>query len=151
MTSIVTLAFLHHATAFLLVAVVTVELVLMREVTLATARSLIRMDAVYGVAALVMLVVGFLRVFYTEKGSAYYFHSIPFIGKITLFAIVGLLSIYPTRQFLSWRAPLKQNRVPAVDDGMRRKIRLILHIELTLLFLMMLCATMMARGIGVFS
>src|SRR5262245_44814454 len=71
MTSTVTLAFLHHATAFLLVAVVTVELVLMRELTLTTARSLLRMDAVYGVAALVMLAVGFLRVFYTEKTPAY--------------------------------------------------------------------------------
>lgn len=151
MTSIVSLAFLHHAAAFLLVAVVTVELVLMRELTLTTARSLVRMDAVYGVAALVILTVGFLRVFYTEKGSAYYFHSAPFIAKITLFAAVGLLSIYPTRQFLSWRKSLKDNRVPAIDDGTRRKIRLVLHIELTLLFLMMLCAAMMARGIGVFS
>jgi putative membrane protein len=151
MTSIVTLAFLHHAAAFLLVAVVTAELVLMRELTLATARSLLRMDAVYGVAALVILAVGFLRVFYTEKGSAYYFHSVPFIAKITLFAAVGLLSIYPTRQFLSWRKSLKDNRVPALDDGTRRKIRMVLHIELTLLFLMMLCAALMARGIGVFS
>ena len=151
MTSIVTLAFLHHAVAFLLVAVVTVELVLMRELTLTTARSLVRMDAVYGVAALAILVIGFLRVFYTEKGSAYYFHSIPFIVKIALFAIVGLLSIYPTKQYLSWRKSLKENRVPAVDDRVRRKIRMILHIELTLLFLMMLCAAMMARGVGVFS
>ena len=151
MTSIVTLAFLHHATAFLLVAVVTAELVLMRELTLSTARSLVRMDAVYGVAAIVILVIGFLRVFYTEKGSAYYFHSIPFIAKIALFAIVGLLSIYPTKQFLSWRKSLRENRVPAVDDRVRRKIRMTLHIELTLLFLMMLCAAMMARGIGVFS
>ncbi|HZF28461.1 MAG TPA: DUF2214 family protein [Gammaproteobacteria bacterium] len=151
MTSIVTLAFLHHAVAFLLVAVVTVELVLMRELTLTTARSLVRMDAVYGVAALAILVIGFLRVFYTEKGSAYYFHSIPFILKIALFAIAGLLSIYPTKQYLSWRKSLKENRVPAVDDRVRRKIRMILHIELTLLFLMMLCAAMMARGVGVFS
>ena len=151
MTSIVTLAFLHHAVAFLLVAVVTVELVLMRELTLTTARSLVRMDAVYGVAALAILVIGFLRVFYTEKGSAYYFHSIPFIAKIALFAIVGLISIYPTRQYLSWRKSLKENRVPAVDDRVRRKIRMTLHIELTLLFSMMLCAAMMARGVGVFS
>jgi putative membrane protein len=151
MTSIVTLAFLHHAVAFLLVAVVTVELVLMRELTLVTARSLLRMDAVYGVAAGLILVIGFLRVFYTEKGAAYYFHSIPFIAKISLFAVVGLLSIYPTRQFLSWRKLLKENRVPVVDDGTRRKIRLVLHIELTLLFLMMLCAAMMARGVAVFS
>jgi putative membrane protein len=151
MTSIVTLAFLHHAVAFVLVAVVTVELVLMRELTLTTARSLLRMDAVYGVAAMLILVIGFLRVLYTEKGAAYYFHSIPFIAKIALFAVVGLLSIYPTRHYLSWRKSLKENRVPVVHDGTRRKIRLILHTELTLLFLMMLCAALMARGVAVFS
>ncbi|HET8697811.1 MAG TPA: DUF2214 family protein [Gammaproteobacteria bacterium] len=151
MTSIVSLAFLHHAAAFLIVGLVTAELVLMREVTLITARSLLRMDAVYGVAAVFLLVIGFLRVFYTEKGAAYYFHSIPFIAKIALFAVVGLLSIYPTRQYLSWRPLLKDNRVPAIDAGTRRKIRLILHVELTLLFLMMLCAAMMARGVAVFS
>jgi putative membrane protein len=151
MTSIVSLAFLHHAAAFLIVGLVTAELVLMREITLVTARSLLRMDAVYGVAAVFLLVIGFLRVFYTEKGAAYYFHSIPFIAKISLFAVVGLLSIYPTRQYLSWRPLLKENRVPAIDAGTRRKIRLILHVELTLLFLMMLCAAMMARGVAVFS
>ena len=149
MTSIVTLAFLHHAAAFLLVAVVMVELVVMRnELTLSSARSLVRMDAIYGVAATVVLVVGFLRVLYTEKGAAYYFASGTFIAKIALFAIVGLISIYPTMHFLRWRKPLRQQQLPVLASDVQRKIRMILHIELTLLFLMMLCAVMMARGIG---
>ena len=149
MTSIVTLAFLHHAAAFLLVAVVMVELVVMRnELTLSSARSLVRMDAIYGVAATVVLVVGFLRVLYTEKGAAYYFASGTFIAKIALFAIVGLISIYPTMHFLRWRKSLRQQQLPVLATDVQRKIRMILHIELTLLFLMMLCAVMMARGIG---
>jgi putative membrane protein len=148
MTSTITLAFLHHAAAFLLVAVVTVELVLLKhELSLSSARSVLRMDAAYGIAALVLLVVGFLRVFYTEKGSAYYFHSGPFIAKITLFVIVGLLSIRPTLQFMSWRKALAAGQVPALDDATRRRIRVTLHVELTLLFVIMLCAVMMARGI----
>ena len=61
MTSSALFAFLHHAAAFLLVAVVTVELVLMRgEITVATARTLLRMDSVYGVSAVVLLIVGFI-------------------------------------------------------------------------------------------
>lgn len=148
MTSNITLAFLHHAAAFLIVAVVTVELVLLKhELTLGSARSLLRMDAAYGIAAVVLLAVGFLRVFYTEKGSAYYFHSGPFIAKITLFVIVGLLSIRPTIQFLSWRKALAAGQVPVLDDTTRRRLRVTLHIELTLLFVIMLCAVMMARGI----
>jgi putative membrane protein len=149
MTSIVTLAFLHHVAAFLLVATLMVELVCLRnELTLSSARSILRMDAVYGIAASAVLVVGFLRVFYTEKGAAYYFVSGTFIAKIALFAIVGLLSIYPTVQFLRWRKALRQQQLPVLADDTRRKIRMILHIELTLLFLMILCAVMMARGIG---
>ena len=124
MTSTITLAFLHHAAAFLLVAVVMVELVLMRgDLTLGSARSLVRMDAVYGIAAAVILIVGFLRVFYTEKGSAYYFHSGTFLAKFALFVIVALLSIYPTMQFMlgAKRSPPSRCRRsmprPGVESG----------------------------------
>jgi putative membrane protein len=151
MTATVTLAFLHHAAAFLIVAVLMVELVLMKgELTLTSARSLVRMDAVYGIAAAVLLAVGFGRVFYTEKGGYYYLHSGTFIAKLVLFLIVGLLSIYPTLEFLSWRKMLKQGQTPSLADDRRRKIRLIVHIELTLLFVIMLLAVMMARIIGFF-
>jgi putative membrane protein len=151
MTSIVTLAFLHHAAAFVIVGVLTAELVVLRgELSLVSARSVLRIDAAYGVAAAVLLVVGFLRVFYTEKGAAYYFHSGPFLVKIALFLIVGLLSIYPTWQFLGWRGALRAGRAPTLDESVRRRVRMVLHIELTLLFVIMLCAAMMARGIGYF-
>lgn len=149
MTSSALFAFLHHAAAFLLVAVVTVELVLLRgELTIASAKTLLRMDAVYGVSAMVLLAVGFVRVFYTEKGSDYYFHSGPFLVKLVLFIVVGLLSIVPTMQFLGWRNALKAGQVPALDAATRRRVRIIIHIELTALFVIMLCAALMARGIG---
>jgi putative membrane protein len=149
MTSSALFAFLHHAAAFLLVAVVMVELVLMRgEITVATARTLLRMDSVYGASAVLLLIFGFVRVFYTEKGADYYFHSGPFLAKLTLFIIVGLLSIVPTVKFLGWRKTVQAGQAPAVDDATRRRIRMIIHTELTLLFLIMLCAALMARGIG---
>ncbi|HKS58811.1 MAG TPA: DUF2214 family protein [Steroidobacteraceae bacterium] len=149
MTASALFAFLHHAAAFLLVAVVTVELVLVRgEITVATARTLLRMDSVYGASAVMLLIVGFIRVFNTEKGADYYFHSGPFLAKLTLFIVVGLLSIVPTVKFLGWRKALRAGQAPAVDDATRRRIRMIIHTELTLLFLIMLCAAMMARGIG---
>jgi putative membrane protein len=149
MTTSALFAFLHHAAAFLLVAVVTVELVLMRgEINVTTARTLLRMDSVYGASAVVLLIVGFIRVFHTEKGHDYYFHSGPFLAKLALFLIVGLLSIVPTVKFLGWRKALKAGQAPALDDATRRRIRMVIHTELTLLFLIMLCAALMARGIG---
>ena len=143
------LAFLHHLSAFVVFAALMTELVLTKPpLTIESARSTLRMDAVYGGAALVLLIVGFLRVFYTEKGSFYYFHSAAFITKIVLFAIVGLLSIYPTLQFMSWRGSLKAQQVPVFDAARRRSVRRVIHLELTLLAVIMLCAVMMARGLG---
>src|SRR4051794_29768592 len=105
-------AFLHHVAAFALVAAVVAEFVLLKgELTIENVRKLLAVDAIFGASAGIVLIIGFLRVFYFEKGADYYFHSIPFIAKIAVFAAVGLLSIYPTLEFLSWRKSLRENRV----------------------------------------
>jgi putative membrane protein len=148
MTATVTAAFIHHAAAFLLVGALMVELVVLRnELTTASARSVLRMDMVYGISALVLLIAGFVRVFYTEKGAAYYFASGSFLVKLTLFVVVAVLSIYPTMKFIGWRKALREQRLPDFDAATRRKVRMLLHIELTLVFVIILMAIMMARGL----
>jgi putative membrane protein len=148
MTATITAAYLHHLAAFLVVATLMVELVLLKgELTATSARSVLRMDMVYGIAALIVVAIGFVRVFYTEKGSAYYFDSGSFLLKLALFIAVGLLSIYPTIQFLGWRKALREGRLPDFDLGTRRKVRMLIHIELTLLIVIILMAIMMARGV----
>jgi putative membrane protein len=148
MTATITAAFIHHAAAFLIVAALMVELVVLKnELTVTSARSVLRMDMVYGIAALVLLVVGFVRVFHTEKGSDYYFDSGAFLMKLGLFIVVGLLSVSPTIRFMSWRKALRDGRVPDFDARARRKVRMVIHIELTLLFVIILMAIMMARGV----
>jgi putative membrane protein len=142
-------AFVHHVAAFALVAALALQFALIREeLTFRSARRLQVADAVVGVSALVVLVVGFLRVFYFEKGSAFYFHNGAFIAKISLFVLVALLSIYPTVTFLSWRPTMKEGRLPAVDLAKVRRVRAILHWELAGAVLIILCAALMARGIG---
>lgn len=142
-------AFLHHLAAFTLVSALAVELILTREdITLKIVRKLLVTDMLFGISASVILVVGFLRVFYFEKGSTYYFNSIPFIAKISLFVLVGLLSIVPTMEFLSWRKPLRLGQIPAVSEERLRKIRTIIHAELTGVVLLILCAALMAKGVG---
>jgi putative membrane protein len=142
-------AFLHHIAAFVLFAAIVVEFVVIRDpISLHTARRLLRADAIVGLSAAVVLVVGILRVIYFEKGADYYMHSVPFMTKITLFVLVALLSIYPTVRFMSWRAAIKQGQAPSVDAGTLRTLRLILHVELTGIVVLILMAAMMARGIG---
>ena len=142
-------AFLHHVAAFALVTALTVEFVLIRgTLTVESARKILRFDAVYGISASALLIVGLLRVFYFEKGAGYYFHSAPFIVKLVLFAAVGLLSAYPTIEFLSWRKALRQGQLPVADPRKLRVIRSIMHWELAGVVLILLCAALMARGIG---
>jgi putative membrane protein len=140
-------AFLHHVAAFTLVAAVAIEFVLLRgELTLWAARRLQAADAILGIAATVLLMVGLSRVFWFEKGPAYYFHSHAFLTKFALFIIVALLSIVPTLEFLSWRQATKAGQVPAVAASKLKRVRMILHIELAAIVLILLCAAIMAKG-----
>lgn len=142
-------AFVHYVAAFTLVAALVVEFVLVRdELTIRRARQLQLADMALGAAAGVVLVAGLLRVFYFEKGAAYYFHNLAFLAKLSLFVIVALLSIYPTVEFLSWRKAVKQGQAPMVSDRKLRALRRVIHWELAGIVLIILCAALMAKGIG---
>ena len=142
-------AFLHHIAAFTLFAALVVELILIREVlTVGTARRLQVADMVFGISAGVLIVVGLLRVFYFEKGAYYYFHTWTFIAKLALFVIIGLVSIVPTREFLSWRKAVKQGQAPSVSPDKVRSLRSIMHWELVGVVLIILMAALMAKGVG---
>lgn len=140
-------AFLHHVAAFALVAALAVEFVLIKqELTAATARKLAVTDAVLGASAGVLLVAGLLRVFYFEKGAAYYMSSHAFLTKFSLFVIVALLSIVPTIEFLSWRKALKAGQAPVIAAPKLKRLRMIIHMELAAVVIILLCAAIMAKG-----
>ena len=140
-------AFLHHLCAFALVSALAIEFTLIRgELTLTSARRLLLTDMVYGIAAGALLVVGLLRVFFFEKGADYYFHSHAFLTKLLLFVVVGLLSIIPTMEFLSWRGAVRASQVPAIDAKKMRRVTAVIHGELLAIVIILLCAAIMARG-----
>jgi putative membrane protein len=142
-------AFLHHVAAFMLVAALVVEFVLIRDaLTLDNARKLLLADLIFGASAGAVLVIGLLRVFFFEKGAAYYFHSGPFIAKLVLFGAIALLSIHPTVTFLSWRTSVRQGQPPVVDERRIRLIRALIHWELAGVVFLILCAALMAKGVG---
>jgi putative membrane protein len=109
------LASLHHLAAFALVAIVACELVLLRPgIDGATAKRIGMLDGFYGLAALLLLVAGFGRVFLGAKGGDFYLGSLAFWAKITLFLGIGCLSILPTLRFMAWR-----RRVTGIRLGRR--------------------------------
>jgi putative membrane protein len=142
-------AFLHHLCFIAIMIALFAEILLLKEApTLATAAKIRRYDALYGIAALLVIAVGALRVVYFEKGPGYYMHSAAFMAKMALFAAAGLLSIYPTVSFLKWGTAISQGVAPVLADAERRRLRLAVHVEAGLMLLVVLCAALMAKGNG---
>ena len=143
------MAFLHHLFAFTLVACVVYEFIAYRKgLSIEEARRIQRADLMYGISAGLLLVVGLLRVFFFEKGPAFYSHNPFFWLKMNAFLVVGLLSIDPTIRYLRWNKVLKENRAPEIDDKEFRRTRLLLWLEVIGLAVILFAAAMMARGIG---
>ena len=143
------MAFLHHLFAFTLVACVAYEFIAYRKgLTLEEARRIQRVDLFYGISVGLLLIVGLLRVFFFEKGAAFYSASPFFWVKMAAFLIVGLFSIDPTIRYIRWNKTISENKTPEINDKEFKRTRIILWFEVIGLAIIMLAAAFMARGIG---
>ncbi|HEY7039255.1 MAG TPA: DUF2214 family protein [Methylomirabilota bacterium] len=110
-------------------------------------RRLLAADNVWGVAAVLWIVTGLLRVFGgLEKGTEFYLQSRLFWVKMALFASVLLLEIRPMVTLIRWRMQLARGR--AVDTSPARTLYTINHAELAIVVIMVFVASFMARGFG---
>jgi putative membrane protein len=144
------LAFVHHLAAFTLFACVVFEhLMLKPDLSLAGAKRLLRVDAVYGISATVVLLAGITRVVYLEKGWAYYNQNDFFWIKMSAFVLVALLSVYPTVTLMSWRKPLQQNILPQTTGPRFQRLVWCLRLQLLCLLIVLLGAAMMSKGMQI--
>jgi putative membrane protein len=142
-------AFLHHLCAFTLTACLVYEFVAFRQgMSFAEARRIQRVDLVYGVSAGLLLVIGLLRVFIFEKGVNFYVHSPFFWVKMAAFALVGLLSIYPTIRYIRWNKTMREGQAPEIREDEFRRTRLLLWLEMAGIVVILLAAPLMARAVG---
>lgn len=111
-------------------------------------RSLAGIDLVYGIAAIVVLATGLLRWFVYGKGSEFYLSNPLFHLKLTLFVVMGVLSIFPTVKFLKWRKQIKRGESPDIDNKAAKRLLMFIRIELLLVAIIPLLAVMIARGVG---
>ena len=143
------LACLHHLVVFSLVAVPAAELALMRGTMGALRlRHVARLDAIYGLLAMLILAIGFGRVFHGAKGAAFFLHNPVFWAKLAFFAAVGLVSIVPTARVLRWKRAAARDAAFVVAEGDLASTRAWLKIELALFVPIPLLAAAMARGVG---
>ena len=149
MNSSVLLAALHHLSACTVVAMLAVEIATFRPPFSALqARRLQRVDLAFGGSAMLLLIVGLMRVTWFEKGPAYYWHDLFFLIKFGAFIAAALISIYPTVIFLSWTRTVRAGQAPEISEACGKRVRMCLMMELTAIVVILPCAALMARGFG---
>jgi putative membrane protein len=147
MTTELFLRYIHFISIFAIVgSLVSEHMLLQKQLTRGALEKIARIDAVYGIASIVLLSAG-LTLWLGEYGkpAVYYSKNWIFHTKLTLLVLMGLLSIYPTIFFLKNR---KGNPEELVT--IPKSIFMIIRLELLLLFIIPLLAGLMSRGVGFF-
>jgi len=104
-----------------------------------------RIDLVYGISAIVLVIAGLTLWLWVGKPAEFYSKNWIFHLKLTLAIAMGLMSLPPTFFFL-------KNRKGDPDEMVDLPKSLIrwIRFELFLLVILPLLAVLMARGIGAF-
>lgn len=140
----ISVRYLHFISLILVMAAVLMQHLLLRsELTRAEIARLQRIDLVYAIAVVVVLLTGFAQWFWAGKPAEFYSSNPIFHTKLTLFLLIGIVSIYPSVFFGKGKKG-DPDEVVAIPKVIVMSVR----IELLLLFLMPLLATLIARGIG---
>ena len=143
------LAYLHFAAIFTMLWFLAKEWTLLRAgAANVDVERVAKADAGFGITAGLVLVTGALRAVYGAKGWLFYAHNPAFHVKVTLFVIVGLISIAPTLQFLRWRKARRADAAFRVSEAQWKRARRFLIVELHLLALIPLAAVIMSRGLA---
>lgn len=104
-------------------------------------------DAWWGIAALLWLSTGLIRLFSSlEKGTAYYFGNHFFLLKMALFITIILLELAPMMTFGRWRRAARHGELP--DTTRAPVLARTSVIQAALIVAMLFAATAMARGLG---
>ena len=110
--------------------------------------SILIADVIYGIAGLAILITGILRVKYYGQGGEFYTGNPIFWFKISLYIVIGLISLYPTTTYILWAIPLSKNKLPVISENLIKRFKLIILTELVGFAIIPFFATLMSRGIG---
>ena len=145
MLSTIVLPWLHYLAILMMAGAAVAELYLLKlKPSDEVVRLLSRVDMVYGITAGAVLITGLLRVYHGGKGADYYWHNGAFHGVLGLFILAALISLVPTMRFMRWKKALATGALPG--EAEIRKTRPLVHVQLTLVALIALLITMVARG-----
>jgi putative membrane protein len=134
---------------FTLVAILAAQGAVIRSgITASNLRLAASLDRGYGACAMLLLGVGFSRIYWGAKGSSFYLLNPLFWTKIGLFAVVAVLSIPPTLQLVRWTKQAHSHPEFLPSDEEVRRIQWWLRAEMIVVVFIPFLAAAMARGIG---
>ncbi len=106
-----------------------------------------KVDLIYGIAAVTVLLTGVARTWWGIKGWGWYWTNPLLHLKLALFLAIGLISIKPTLMFIRWRRTLRATGA-LPDEAQVRRARKLIMLQAHLLPLIPLAAVFLARGYG---
>ena len=127
---------------FVFASLVSEHLLIEPTMTRKAIRRLSVIDAIFGISAVLVLVTGLLLWFSYGKPAVFYSKNPVFHTKVLLFAIIGILSIYPTLFFLKNR-----KGDPTDTVAIPKRVLMLIRFELLLVAIIPLLAVIMAKGI----
>ena len=127
MTLEAVLASLHIVAILTMVVFLSSEVALCRNewMNAAVVQRLARLDMIYGIAAVFLLLTGIARLVWGVKGMGGYVSSPLFHFKMILFVGIVLVSIKPTFTFRRWKKQLDADgTLPSADEvtNIRRRL-----------------------------
>jgi len=149
MTQDAILQFLHISAILALVVFITSEAAICRPewMSAAIVERLVRVDRIYGIAALTVLATGLIRIYWGTKGAGWYWHNWLLHVKLAAFIVVALISIAPTLRFIRWRKALREGgALPGAEEV--RSTRKLVMLQAHIIPLIPLAAVFLARGFG---
>ncbi|HEX2544533.1 MAG TPA: DUF2214 family protein [Ramlibacter sp.] len=143
------LQYLHISAILALVVFITSEAAICRPEWMnpQIVERLVTVDRIYGIAAAAVLATGLVRIYWSPKGSDWYWSNWLLHLKFGLFVVVALISISPTLRFARWRKELRATgSLPAAEDV--KKARKLVMLQAHIIPLIPLAAAFLARGFG---
>ncbi len=143
------LAYLHILAILTMVVFISSEAALCRVQWLnaAVVERLAKIDLVYGLAALAVLGTGIARTVWGVKGTAWYWTNPLLHVKLTLFIVIGVVSIFPTLTYFRWRKALRATGALPAEVDIKKTRRLVMA-QAHLIAVIPLVAVFLARGFG---
>ena len=137
--------YIHFLSILIIAGTLVSERILLKPImTRAELNKISQLDLIYRLAALGLVVAGLtLWLGGIGKPAIFYTNNWIFISKVSLFVLVGLLSIYPTVFFLKQRKG-EQTEMVTIP----KMIFSMVTLEIIILLILPLLAGFMARGIG---